>query len=92
MNNVLEGYGFLGELKSFLLLIVIGEELQDGGRVGCRDHLPPHKYIRNTSTCGTAPTEHPLNAGRRPQTFQKARSSPHTWVGQMKKEKTETKE
>ena len=56
------------------------------------DPLPPHKYIRNTSTCGTTPTEHLLNAGRRPQTSQKARNSPRTWVGQKKKEKTETKE
>ena len=68
------------------------EELQDGGRVRRRDHLPLHKYIRNTSTCGTVPTEHLLNAGRRPQTSQKARNSPRTWVGQEKKEKTETKE
>ena len=44
--------------------------LQDGGRVRSGDHLPPHKYIRNTSTCGTTPTELLLNAGRRPQTFQ----------------------
>ena len=29
------------------------------------------RYIRNTSTCGTAPTEHPLNAGRKRQTSQK---------------------
>ena len=35
-------------------------------------HLPPHRYIKNTSTCGTTPTEHLLNAGRRPQTSQKA--------------------
>ena len=67
------------------------EELQDGGRVRGGDHLPPHKYIRNTTTCGTTPTEHLLNAGRRPQTSQKARNSPRTWVGQKKKEKTETK-
>ena len=67
-------------------------ELQDGGRVRRGDHLPPHKYIRNTSTCGTTPTEYLLNAGRRPQTSQKARNSPHTWAGQKKKEKTETKE
>ena len=40
--------------------------LQDGGRVRRGDHLPPHKYIRNVSTCGTTPTEHLLNAGRRP--------------------------
>ena len=45
-----------------------GEELQDGGGVRRGDHLPPHKYIRNTSTCGTTPTEHLLNAGRKPQT------------------------
>ena len=56
------------------------------------DHLPPHKYIRNTSTRGTAPIEHPLNAGRRCQTSQKARNSPRTRVEQKKKETTETKE
>ena len=58
----------------------MAEELTRGA------HLPLHKYIRNTSTCGTTPTEHLLNAGRRPQTSQKARNSPHTWVGQKKKE------
>ena len=60
-----------------------GEELQDGRRVRCRDHLPPQKYIRNTSTCGTALTQHILNAGRRPQTSQKARNSP-TYLGRVK--------
>ena len=69
-----------------------GGGLQDGRGVRRGDHLPPHKYIKSTSTCGTAPTEHPLNAGRRLQTSQKARKSPNTWVGQKKKEKTETKE
>ena len=53
---------------------------------------PSQRYIRNTSTRGTAPIEHPLNAGRRRQTSQKARNSPRTWVGQKKKETTETKE
>ena len=67
-------------------------DLQDGGGVRRGDHLPPHKYIKNTSTCGTTPTEHLLNPGRRPQTSQKARNSTHTLVGQKKKEKTETKE
>ena len=66
--------------------------LQDGGGVRRGDHLHPHKYISNTSTCGTTPTEHLLNAGRRPQTSQKARNSPRTWVRQKKKAKTETKE
>ena len=67
-------------------------DLQDGRGVRCGDHLPSYKYIKNTSTCGTPPTEHLLNAGRRPQTSPKARNSPRTWVGQKKKEKTETKE
>ena len=70
----------------------IRRDLQDGRGVRHGDHLPPHKYIRNISTCGTAPTEHLLNAGRRPQTSQNAGNSPRTWVGQKKKEKTETKE
>ena len=65
----------------------MGGILQDGGGVRRGDHLPPHKYIKNTSTCGTTPTEHLLNTGRRPQTSQKARKSPHTWVGQKKKKK-----
>ena len=69
----------------------IEEDLQDGGGVRRGDHLPPHKYIKNTSTCGTTPTEHLLNAGRRPQTSQKARNSPRTWVGQKIKEKKRDK-
>ena len=66
--------------------------LQDGGGVRRGDDLPPQKYIKNTSTRGTTPTEHLLNAGRRRQTSQKARNSPRTWLGQKKKEKTEKKE
>ena len=56
--------------------------------------VPPgwKKYSRNTSTRGTAPTEHPLNAGRKRPTSKKARNSPRTWVEQKKKEITETKE
>ena len=61
-------------------------DLQDGGGLRREDRLPPHKYIRNTSTRGTTPTEHLLNAGRRPQVSQKARNSPRTWVGQKKKQ------
>ena len=67
-------------------------DLQDGGGVRRGDHLLPHKYIRNTSTGGTTPTDHLLNTGRRPQTSQKARKYPRTWIGQKKKEKTEAKE
>ena len=61
------------------------EDLHDGGGVRHGEHLPPHKYIKNTSTCGTAPTEHLLDTGRRPQISQKARNSPCTspcgWQG-----------
>ena len=53
----------------------MGEDLQDGGGVRLGDHLPPHKYIKNTSTCGKAPTEHLLNVVRRTQTSQKAKMS-----------------
>ena len=67
-------------------------DLQDGGGVRRGDHLLLHKYIRNTSTCRTTPTEHLPNTGRRPQTSLKARNSPSTWVGLKKKEKTEKKE
>ena len=66
--------------------------LQDDRGVRCGDHLPPYKYMKNTSTCGTTPIEHLLNAGRRHQTSQKAKKSPCTWVGEKKTEKTETKE
>ena len=65
---------------------------KDGGGLRCGDHLPPHKYIKNASTCGTTPIEHLLNAGRRPQTSKKARISPLTWVGQKKKEKKKKRE
>ena len=69
------------------------EDFQDGRGVRCKDHIPPHRNIKNTSTCGTTPTDL-LNAGRRPQMPQKAKGKnmPHTWVGQKIKEKTETKE
>ena len=40
----------------------------------------------NTSTCGTTPTEHLLNTGRRPQTSQKARNSP-TYLGRAKEKR-----
>ena len=61
-------------------------ELQDGGRVRRGDHLPPHKYIRNTSTCGTTPTEH----WQKNSDLPKGKKIP-THLGGAK-EKTETKE
>ena len=78
------------ENGSYITNKTYGRDLQDGRGIRRGDHLSPHKYIRNTSTCGTTPTEHLLKAGRRPQISKKARNSPRTWVGQKKK--TETKE
>ena len=88
--------GYLIRIK-FIEFIINDKEpvrtdLQDGRGVRHGDHLPRHKYIKNTSTCATTPTEHLLNTGRRLQTSPKARNSSCTWVGQKKKEKTQTKE
>ena len=47
---------------------IVERDLQDGRGVRRGDQLPPQKYIRNTCTCGTTPTEHILNTGRRSQT------------------------
>ena len=44
-------------------------------------HLRVEQLLQNT-----------YGTGGRPQTSQKARNSPRTWVGQKKKEKTDTKE
>ena len=41
---------------------------------------------------GATPTEHLLNTGRRPQTSQKARNSPRTWVGQKKKQRQKNRD
>ena len=70
----------------------IGRDIQDGKGVRRGDQHPPDKHIKNTCTCGTTPTEHLMNDGRRLQISQKARKSPCNYVGQNKKEKTETKE
>ena len=53
----------------------VSGDLQDGGGLRRGDHLPPHKYFRNTSTRGTTPTEHLLNAGRKPD-FPKGKKLP----------------
>ena len=63
-------------------------DLQDGRGVRRGDHVPPHIYIKKTSTCGTTPTE----CWQKTSDFPKARKSPHAWVGQKKKEKPDTKE
>ena len=46
-----------------------------------------HKYIKNTSTCGTILTEYLLNTARTPQTAERARKSPCNQVGKKKKKK-----
>ena len=53
--------------------------------------LPPYKFIKNPSACGTTPTEHLLN-GRWPQTSTKASQYPQNEVGQRIKIKRETKD
>ena len=50
-----------------------------------------HKYIKNTSTCGTVLTEYLLNAGRRRWTTKRARKSLCNQVGQKEKEKNKKK-
>ena len=67
-------------------------DLQDGGGLIHGDHILSHKYINNLSTCGTTPTEYLLNAGRRHQTSQKPRKSPHTWVGQKQKQRQKNRD
>ena len=91
-SHYLELFSFLPTMLEMSFENRTSRDLQDGGGVRRGDHLPPHKYIRNTSTCGTTPTEYLLNAGRRPQTSQKARKSPRTWVGQKKKERQKNRE
>ena len=70
-------FTYIGGPKRWACLKYLEEDLQDGRGVRRGHHLPPHKYIKNTSTCGTTPTELLLNAGRRPQTSQK----PYGWQG-----------
>ena len=50
---IFEQYIYMyAQFQNFLLLLntIIIEDLQDGRGVRRGDHLPPHKYIRNTST------------------------------------------
>ena len=68
-------------------------DFQDGGGVRLGDHLPPHKYIKNTSACGTTPTEHLLNAGRRLHASRKNPTQHCKAVSlQLKKKWTDKKE
>ena len=55
------------------------------------DHLPPQKYIKNSSACGTTPPEHILNADRGSQTSKQASQSSQNKVRQKINIKKETK-
>ena len=70
------GMGERKKRKEMFLKRKSWRDLQDGIGLRRGDHLPSDKYIRNTPTCGTTPTEHLLNAGRRPQTS-KRQETPH---------------
>ena len=50
-------------------------EVEDGEGVRWRDHLPPHKYIKDSSEYGT-PSEQLLNDSRTSQTSIKASQFP----------------
>ena len=52
-------------------------DIQDAGRVRRGDHLPSHKYIRNTSTCGTTPTEKPTERWQKTSDLPKGKKLPH---------------
>ena len=67
-------------------------DFQNDGGIRWADLLPPNKYIKTSSACGTAPTDYLLNAGRRSQIFKKASQSPQSDVGQKIKIKKERDE
>ena len=53
------------------------EELQDGGRVRRRDHLPPQKYIYMWNNSYRTPAE----CWQKTSDLAKGKKLPHTWVG-----------
>ena len=57
-------------------------DLQDGRGVRHGDHLPPHKYVKNTSTCGTTPTER----WQKTSGFPKGKKLP-TYMGRAKEKR-----
>ena len=50
-------------------------------------HISSHRHSKNKSTGGMTLIEYLLNAGRKPQSFEKTRKSPHNRVGQKKERK-----
>ena len=53
------------------------QELQDGGRVRRGDHLPPHRYIRNTSTKWNCSYRTPTERWQKTSDLAKGKKLPH---------------
>ena len=68
------------------------EDLQDGREVRRGKHLPPYKYIKNTSTCGITPTEHLLKIWQKTSDFPKGKKTPmHLgWAKEKRKNRDKT--
>ena len=66
-------------------------DLQDGRGVRRGDHLPLHKYIRNTSICGTILQNTYWTLAEDLRLPKRQETPPRTWVGQKKEEKERQK-
>ena len=81
----------IAKIKENRILKTEREDFQDG--IGIRQgELTLYKYIKNSSACRTAPTEHILNTGKGLQTSKKASQFPQNEVGQKIKIKREAKD
>ena len=49
------GVGLWSPCENSPSRVLAAEDVQDGGGLRRGDHLPPRKYTRNASTCGTTP-------------------------------------
>ena len=74
------GNSILSFLRNLHVELTWVGDLQDGGGVRYRDHLPHSKYIKKKYKSGTTPTKHLVDAGRRPQNSQR-KENPHTRGG-----------
>ena len=79
------------KIKEDRILKAAREDFQDGIEIR-QGELTLYKYIKNSSACSTAPTEHILNTGRGLQTSKKASQFPQNEVGQKIKIKREAKD
>ena len=79
------------KIKEDRILKAAREDFQDGIEIR-QGELTLYKYIKNSSACSTAPTEHILNTGRGLLTSKKASQFPQNEVGQKIKIKREAKD